>query len=293
MKKKLLFMSLIAAVSANAQFTDDIESYAIGPVHTAHWENWGAPTDPTYDAHVTDRRSVSGTKSIFVGPTGPTDAVLNLGNKTSGLWSVSWKMYIPTDSTAYYNFQEVTPVTGGVYAMNTFWNQGTSGVPGECIVTDDAGNITGTFTYPEGQWFDLDHIIDLDNDMVRIMVDGSEVFSGGFFGGGNLGGIDFYTIDGNNAYYMDDFSYISGALSVDEATVSTVKAFPNPTSDVLNITNSDVITNVAVYDMLGKQIMNTPTNSTSVVINTNDFAAGTYILKVLTGDKEETLKITK
>ena len=39
MKTNLLMISLLAATVANAQFNDDIESYALGPVYDGAWSN--------------------------------------------------------------------------------------------------------------------------------------------------------------------------------------------------------------------------------------------------------------
>ena len=291
MKKILFFAVLLCAGSANAQFTDDIESYPLGPVHTGHWNSWGGTTG-AIDAIVTNIRSVSGTQSILIKEGQVQDAVLDFGNKTSGLWSVSFNMFIPTDSTGYYNFQEVTPVTSGVFALQIIFNpDGT--LPGTVSVTDDGGVEVATFNYPQQVWYRLDHIIDLDNDLIRINLDGVEVYSGAFYGGGNLAGIDFFSIDANNRYYVDDVSFIAGALAIEETKLVDLNVFPNPMTDVVNISSAEVITNVAVYDMLGKQIKSMATNDTKVALNTADLTSGTYILKVNAGDKEEVLKIVK
>ena len=292
MKKSLFFAMLFFAASANAQFTDDIESYPVGPVHSGHWGSW-ASTDPLVDAYVSEFRSVSGTKSIKIGNNNQQDAVLDLGNKSTGMWSVSWKMYIPTDSAAYYNFQEVTPVTGGVFAVDfLFFYPGIS-VAGECAIYDDQQNSVATFNYPQSEWFTMDHIIDCDNDLIRVMVNGVEVYNGAYTGGGNLGGIDFYSISTNNTYFIDDVSFISGALTVENTDVAELSVYPNPMTDVVNITSADVITNVVIYDMLGKQIQNVNTNDTKVTLNTDELPMGTYLLKVTAGDKEEMMKIVK
>ena len=65
------------------------------------------------------------------------DAVLNLGNKSTGIWTVEFKLLIPGDSTGYYNFQEVTPINGGAWALNFFFNDA-SATPGTAIIRDDS-----------------------------------------------------------------------------------------------------------------------------------------------------------
>lgn len=292
MKKQLLIMSLFALTTVNAQFTDDIESYALGPVHTGHWSSWDGSAG-AIDAIVTNIRSNSGTQSILIQEGGTQDAILDLGNKGFGVWTVNFKLFIPTDSTGYYNFQEIVPVSGGAFTIDLFFNKdGTA--PGDGVISDDQQVDVATFSYPENAWFDVSHVINVSTDSIFITVDGNLVYEGPFNSGSKLGGIDFYSIDANNRMYIDDIDYFSGAVGIEETNANLeLTVFPNPVNNILNLTAGKNITNVTIYDMVGKVVKNIDFNALSLTVNTSDLASGTYMVKVTMGDKSKMVKVLK
>ncbi len=82
--------------------------------------------------------------------------------------------------------------------------------------------------------------------------------------------------------YFDDiyFSVNPGTvLKTDSFAVSKVKFYPNPTSNVLNIESVGTIQNIAIYNVLGQEVMNKPTNETSVSLNVSGLNAGLYVIK--------------
>lgn len=76
-----------------------------------------------------------------------------------------------------------------------------------------------------------------------------------------------------------DFTVDSSVLSVDRNTISdSFKVYPNPTSDFINITATDVaIKNVKLINLIGKVIYNSKSAKT---IDVRNFAKGLYILKI-------------
>ena len=74
----------------------------------------------------------------------------------------------------------------------------------------------------------------------------------------------------------------ANTLSVDQFQAFEFEMFPNPVKNKLNIESKDAITNVAVFDLLGKEVI-----SSNIVKNTLDVSTlsnGVYIIK-LTSDK--------
>ena len=53
-----------------------------------------------------------------------------------------------------------------------------------------------------GEWFKVEHLIDLDADNIEIWIDGVMVYTGVYTG--NIGSVDFYSIDADCRYYIDD-----------------------------------------------------------------------------------------
>jgi hypothetical protein len=68
---------------------------------------------------------------------------------------------------------------------------------------------------------------------------------------------------------------------------------PNPTSSILNISSSEVINEVSVMNLLGQQIMIKKTNATDVQIDLSSLAEATYFVKVISQEKEKTVKVIK
>ena len=82
------------------------------------------------------------------------------------------------------------------------------------------------------------------------------------------------------------------AASVGSNLSDLIAVYPNPTSDVLNLKmpSSIEVTNVAMYDVLGKNVGAVYSNGT---INTSAFAQGLYTLKVETTSGTLTQKVVK
>lgn len=81
-------------------------------------------------------------------------------------------------------------------------------------------------------------------------------------------------------------------VGINENVAGMVSIYPNPTSDIVNIKvpSSIEVTNVALFDVLGKKVNVSYSNS---VVNTANLAAGIYMLKVETTAGSLTQKIVK
>jgi hypothetical protein len=87
------------------------------------------------------------------------------------------------------------------------------------------------------------------------------------------------------------FGTYNTTASVKQNSLSTLKIFPNPLSgSVLNITSSsNAAKTVAIYDVLGKQVINTiVTNGT---VNVSGLTSGVYIVKITEEGKTATKKL--
>jgi hypothetical protein len=299
MKKIYLLAFAIGAFtfSANAQFfNDDMEGYSTGPVHEDHWSNWSGAAGPE-DLIITTDQAFSGSQSGYIGDGGVQDAMLLLGNQTSGQYSLSWYMYVPGGKTGYYNFQEDqdTGASGGIWGLNIHFNLDNL-APGTGYVVDDANpaNIVATFTYPENFWFQITHEIDLDTDTVVMAIDGTEIYNGDFYtSGGNLGGVDFFSIDANNQYYLDDVVFESATSGVEDFAAGSFSVYPNPVKDVLNISTKTAVDNVTVYDVLGKVVLTQQPGVISPKVDMSGLASGAYMVQVTIGNATKTVKVLK
>jgi hypothetical protein len=78
-------------------------------------------------------------------------------------------------------------------------------------------------------------------------------------------------------------------------TPFSLRYFPNPATNTLNLTSSDEISDVSIYNMLGQQVVRRTltTPSTNVDLDLRSLSSGTYFVRVLIGDKTKTVKVIK
>lgn len=85
-------------------------------------------------------------------------------------------------------------------------------------------------------------------------------------------------------------------LSTDEIvpTSAAVKVYPNPTSSLLNIAiNNLQAADITLYDIQGRLILSEKMTGTEHQLNISHLERGTYLLRVNSGNKVETIKVVK
>jgi hypothetical protein len=69
--------------------------------------------------------------------------------------------------------------------------------------------------------------------------------------------------------------------------------YPNPVKDILNISSETTITNIAIYNLLGQEVMTKSVNDTENSIDVSNLTSGTYFVKVTADNTVKTSKIIK
>lgn len=69
--------------------------------------------------------------------------------------------------------------------------------------------------------------------------------------------------------------------------------FPNPVKNALNLSYSQEISNVEVFNLLGQKMTSNKMNSNSGQIDMSSLTAGSYMVKVTAGNQSKTVKIIK
>ncbi|RWX00789.1 Ig-like domain-containing protein [Flavobacterium cerinum] len=69
--------------------------------------------------------------------------------------------------------------------------------------------------------------------------------------------------------------------------------YPNPVNDVLNLSYSNTITGVTVFNLLGQEVVAKNTDQNVVQIDLSQLAAGTYMVKVQSEDAYKVIKLVK
>ena len=85
-------------------------------------------------------------------------------------------------------------------------------------------------------------------------------------------------------------------LSAENFLANKFNLYPNPATNVVNITNTDnlFVEKATVYDIAGKEIKNqTFTNETNIQLNVENLATGTYMLHLQTNEGLAVKKLVK
>lgn len=82
-------------------------------------------------------------------------------------------------------------------------------------------------------------------------------------------------------------------LGVNENQINNIALYPNPVTDVLQISAKTEITSIAIYNVNGQEIMNKDINSTKGEIDLTNLSTGIYFAKTIANNTTETFKIIK
>ncbi len=86
---------------------------------------------------------------------------------------------------------------------------------------------------------------------------------------------------------------VTVSLSNDGFDNTSFNFYPNPTSDVLHISNNKEISEVIVYNLLGQTVLNQKYNNLEVTLDLSTFPTNTYLVKVICSEQSKTFKIMK
>lgn len=192
-------------------YVDGFESFAAGnyvALTSPYWTTWSNAPGGTEDAVIVTTPTHGGTKSVKID--GANDLVLPLGDKTTGKYIVSFYMYVPTGNYAYYNLLHLFNGASSQWGAEIFFNTGGAGY-------GNAGGANSfTFSFSYNTWMFVKNVIDLDNNLAQIWLNGNLLkqwqWSLGALGDGTLnqlGGLNMYAWNANGTplYYFDDISY--------------------------------------------------------------------------------------
>ncbi len=305
--KKNYILALTAfafsVLSVNAQFTEDFDALPIGSYHGGNWSSWSGAAGGE-DVLVSNAYSFNGTKSGLIAGNGNQDAILRLGNKTTGVYQVSFQVYIPTGKSGYMNFQGNLSAAGGAGANgngifnspNLIFNNvmSPSGAAGSGGAYANVGDPTAVYTwsYPQATWFPVVINFNMDADNWTMTINGTALSPQPFAADGILGGIDFYSFDPNNEIYIDAIVY-QDVLSIDEQTRNLFSVYPNPVRDYLNLNSTSIVDMVEVYDILGHTILSVNPGIVSPKIDMSALSSGSYFVRATVGNQSQTIKIIK
>ena len=80
---------------------------------------------------------------------------------------------------------------------------------------------------------------------------------------------------------------------VEDESLVTLNMYPNPASDVLNISAQNTINTVEIYNVLGQKVIRMNVEDTSAEINVSNLNAGIYLIKYEINNRTSTKKFVK
>lgn len=92
---------------------------------------------------------------------------------------------------------------------------------------------------------------------------------------------------------LDNIKIEQSLLATSDAKRSTLSFYPNPAKNTLTVDNTKEVTDITVYDLSGKKVLNTKPKSKNVNLDVSKLAKGVYMMRVATEDGAKTVKVIK
>lgn len=220
-------------------------------------------------------------------------------------------MYIPTGKTGYFNIQGEVENGGGalngqgsfnspdLIFNNTVSGTGMVGVGGAYV---NLGNASAEYSwnYPESTWFTIRIVFVISDDANStgwtMTVNDVALEQQDFKVSGSpiIGEINFYSVNANNEYYIDDILFEEiNPSNTENLILQKIKASPNPVTNMLTIGSPKETDEIIVYDIIGSPLLNVTPQVFSPSIDMSNFSSGMYLVEVRIGTFKRIIRVKK
>jgi len=184
MKKLLLtIICAFALFALSAQITENFSDYTVGgklaqqaqALGRDYWTTWSNAPGSSEDGVIAEQPA--GNKALFLNY--DNDQLMKLGKKSSGVWDLAFKIFVPTGKNGYFNVQaNFTGGQDGDWACEIYFactSQATA-PPGTGSIRVGA-TTAASFTFQHDAWVDVKVHMNLDDDEASLHVGGTLVHS--------------------------------------------------------------------------------------------------------------------
>ena len=227
-----------------AFWEDNFDSYVLGSsMHgQGGWKGWD--NDPLWTAYVSDVQSMSSPHSVDIAA--DSDLVHEYSGCTSGLWTYTVHVYVPSDLMGSSSFIMLSDYLDGA-GQNNKWAVQTYFDSDQGIYTHDDGESLPLIT---NEWVEIRVEIDLDTDWHELYYDDDllyeKAWTAGPFNAGdgilNIGAVDLFAALASSVYY-DDMSLVG------EATEPAISCEGD--LDWVNVTAGETVTGSFTVENIG------------------------------------------
>lgn len=99
-----------------------------------------------------------------------------------------------------------------------------------------------------------------------------------------------YTTTGNYGSGAST-NFQAGVLAVNDIDGNQVSVYPNPSNGIINISSKIANNNIEVFDVTGRKVYTTHTNSTLSTIDLSSYGKGVFVVKISDGKNVTTKKV--
>jgi hypothetical protein len=259
MKKSLLFLFAMllsgGLFSQMVLLSENMDSYAtssfLGVDNPTWFTTWSNLPGSGEDAQILTNFARSGTKSASADLTGgTTDCVLKLGDKTTGIYEVTWWMYVETGKSAYYNIQHFQAV-GTEWAFEIYFLTN-----GTIHLYQGGSTINGT--YPKNAWFEVKNLVKLDADSIYLYINGALLSAWPYHytnstttGTKKLGAVDLFAgSEGTDVpgFYFDDVSYTQFGTLPPTVVTTAATGLTSNSATVNGTVNANIMNTTVTFE---------------------------------------------
>jgi len=140
--------------------------FNIAQSHPAWWTTWNTKPGSEEDAVVTAEQAASAPHSLKIKY--GTDLVFKAGNKTTGIFTIEFDMFVPYGGQAYFSLIQDFSSSASRFAITFTFNGKHYSLPYPNVILHN--NKHTNFTFPFDEWFPVSLFIDLDNDIANVKI---------------------------------------------------------------------------------------------------------------------------